>query len=321
MAQQLQQFIGGQVGDDELEIWLGFGSVDLLHGAAESKNAAADRGEAVDGVEGSQGMAIRRSAGDVKVEGVRGLKGFAVKVAGRGGELKAERVGHSGDVCCDAGIAAPAQVASDKHARHLTQRSAAPLRLQVERQLVCGGCALHAAAYLHLAGIGKREIDVRAHGLGGEAELPFVGIFQPYRDVGIEEGEGQLLIAVLEVDARVGGFDIGEAAQAADDGAAGRRLLCTRSLQQHGGEVPLSARSPLEIETGLIERNAGDFQPAAPERHDAKGRGDARALQDGFVAIAGSGVDDEVGDLHAGARQQFERDAGDFHGTPERGGE
>jgi hypothetical protein len=53
VAQQLQQLIGGQVGDDEPEIWLGFGSVDLLHGAAESKNAAADRGEAVDGVEGS----------------------------------------------------------------------------------------------------------------------------------------------------------------------------------------------------------------------------------------------------------------------------
>ena len=83
----------------------------------------------------------------------------------------------------------------------------------------------------------------------------------------------------------------------------------------------MSVGGALEVEAGLVEGDARDLQPAAPERHDAKRRGDAGALQDRLRAEARGRVHDEVGDLYAGARQQLQRDAGDLDRMPERSGE
>src|SRR5882757_9464958 len=204
------------------------------------------------------------------------------------------------------------------HARYLAERGAAPLNLQVEWQLVCRGGAMYAAAHLHLAGVGEGEIDVGTHGLGGKAQLPLIRIFQPYRDIGVEKGEGQLLSSMLEIDAGVVGFDIGEAILAPGSRASGRRLLRARGLQQHGGEVPLSVRAAFQVETGLVERDTRDLQAAAPERRDAKRGGHAGALKDRLRTIAGGRIDDEVGDLHRGAGKQLQLDAGDLHRMTER---
>ncbi len=243
VTQQVEHFIRRNAGGDQLEIGLAFGGVDPLHGPGEIEATVPDRGEAVDGVDGFERVAIRRSAGDVKVERLGRLEALAVEVAGCSSKLHGQRVGHAGDVGGHAGIAAPAQIAGDDHAADLAEGSAAPLRTEVEWQFIGGRCAIDAAADLYPAGVGEREIDVGADGLGGEAKLPLVRIFEPDGDVGIEEREGKLLIAVLEIDACVVGFDVGKATLAAGNGEAGGRLLRARGLQQHGGEVPLAVGS------------------------------------------------------------------------------
>src|ERR1700679_4378869 len=90
VAQQIQHLVGGYVADDELEVGLRIVGMDLLQGAVESEAAFANRREAANAFDGTDGVAICRSAGDVKVERTCGLEGLAVKVAGGGGDLKRE---------------------------------------------------------------------------------------------------------------------------------------------------------------------------------------------------------------------------------------
>ena len=128
--------------------------MNLLHGPTDVEITGPDGGEAVERVNRSEGMAIRRSACDVKTEGTGRLKGLAVEVVCCGNEANAERIGHARDVGGHAGIAAPAEVMGDEHAGDLAEGSAAPFRLQIERQFVCRGGAIDAAAYLYLACVG-----------------------------------------------------------------------------------------------------------------------------------------------------------------------
>ena len=61
-----------------------------------------------------------------------------MEVGGGRRELNAKGVGHACDVGNKAGLAAPAKVVRHEHARDLAQGSAAPLRLDIKRQLVGG---------------------------------------------------------------------------------------------------------------------------------------------------------------------------------------
>ena len=137
----------------------------------------------------------------------------------------------------------------------------------------------------------------------------------------LRKEKGSFSAAVLEVDAGVAGFDIGESVLPAGDWAAGGRLLRARGLQEHGGEVPLAvgARSRLRLGSSS-EMRAISSRPRQSES-DAEGGGDTGALKDRLRAVAGGRVHDEVGDLDSGAGQQMQRDAGDFYRMAEAGGE
>ncbi len=83
----------------------------------------------------------------------------------------------------------------------------------------------------------------------------------------------------------------------------------------------MSVGGAFQIEAGLVEGDARDLQPATPERHDAKRGSHTGALENRLRTVAGGRVDDEVGDLHGGAGQQLQLDAGDLDRMAERCGE
>ena len=115
------------------------------------------------------------------------------------------------------------------------------------------------------ASVSEREVEVGAHGLGFDAETPFVRLVEPDGYIGVEEGEGELFVSLLEVDPGVGALDVGEA-----KGGAGARLgrgrdFSLRGLDEYGVEVPMALGVADEVEAGLVEADAADLEASSPQ--------------------------------------------------------
>src|SRR6476660_4827973 len=106
------------------------------------------------------------------------------------------------------------------------------------------------------AGVGEREVEVGSCGLCFEAQTPLIRLVYPHGYVRIEKRERLLLISLFEIDAGVGGLDIGKA-----QCASGPNLRCwcnvtLRSFDEDRAEVPFSVGVAHEVEAGLVEFDA-----------------------------------------------------------------
>src|ERR1700683_4072348 len=109
-------------------------------------------------------------------------------------------------------------------------------------------------------GVGKIEVEIRTHRLCPKVQLPLIGRSQRDGKVGIQEGERLLLVAFLEIDARVFRLDIRETRSTAGVQLARGRIWDVRCLHQNRSKVPAPIGAADKIQTGLVELDAGDFQ-------------------------------------------------------------
>ena len=58
---------------------------------------------------------------------------------------------------------------------------------------------MHAATDPHLAGVGEGDIDIGAHGLGSEAELPFVGFSSHIETSALRKEKGSFSLPCLKL--------------------------------------------------------------------------------------------------------------------------
>ena len=216
----------------------------------------------------------------------------------------------------------PRRLASWPRRTRLASPSGALRQRPVRSMGISGEGAGAADGAFELDGAGVGGAGVGAGGMAGEAEVPLAGGGKPEGEVGLGEGEGELLLAGeagLEVDAGVGGFDVGEARRGAGLALGGGRGGDLGGLEEEALEVPAAVGVVDEVEAGRVEGDAGELDAATPERADAERGADAVGADDGLVAEAGILLDDEVLEGEAGQRQQVERDAIEMDGATERG--
>ncbi len=96
------------------------------------------------------------------------------------------------------------------------------------------------------AGVGKIEIEIGAHWLRAKVHFPLIAGIQRDGEIGIQERERFLLVALLEIDARVFRLDIGKARSTAGITLAGGGVWDVRCLDQDRSKVPtpIGARGP-----------------------------------------------------------------------------
>src|SRR5579883_205665 len=162
-------------------------------------------------------------------------------------------------------IAAPASVLTNKEAGNLTERSARPFSLQINRHLADGGGAMQRAFDTEEAGVRQIQIEIGADRLRLEAKSPFIGISEPHGKIGIEEREGLFLVADFEIDAGVAGFNVGETGRTPGSALRCGRVGNMRGLKQHGPDVPAALSVADEIQAGLIEADTANFKAAPPQ--------------------------------------------------------
>ncbi len=75
-----------------------------------------------------------------------------------------------------------------------------------------------------------------------------------------------------------------------------------RGLQQDGSYVPAALVVADQVEAGLIEANAADFEASAPEGSQADVGVDARGAECRFGSEGGVFFDQKVGQFKAGTR-------------------
>ena len=167
----------------------------------------------------------------------------------------------------------------------LAELGFAPLEVEVDGHLVELRGAGAAGLETHRSGVSEIERDVGAGGLGGEAEAPLAGILLPEFEVGGEKRERELLDAVLDIDAGVGGLDEGEP-------AGGTRSRTGLGFGDGDGaeervEVPASGACAHKVEAGFVDAYSVDIEAASPEREQADGGGNGVGVEDGLGAVGG----------------------------------
>jgi hypothetical protein len=119
------------------------------------------------------------------------------------------------------------------------------------------------------AGVGKIEIEIGAHRLRAKVQLPVISRSQRDGKVGIQERERLLLVALLEIDARVFRLDIGKARSAAGIALARGRVWDVRRLHQNRSKVPppLGSRTRFKLASSKWMRETSSLP-----RHNDKSR-------------------------------------------------
>ncbi len=185
---------------------------------------------------------------------------------------------------------------------------------------VCGGGGLAEGGF-DAEGAGVGWVGVGADGVRFETEAPLVRLRQPEGEVGVGEREGSFDLVELEVQARAGGLDVGEAGRGADELLGCGRCVClgTGGLKDKALQIPVAIGGADEVNAGVGQRDAGELDAAAPERTDAKVGADLAGAQDGLGAEGGGLIDHEVLQREAGDGQQIEADPVEVDGAAERG--
>ena len=211
-------------------------------------------------------------------------------------------------------VAAPAGVGAEQQAAQLAQLRVAPFHVHMQRHLVQLGRNMHPRLHAHRSGVGHIQIRICTRGLGTHPQPPVARIFLPEREVGAYQRVRQLLHAALEVDARIGGCQIGQ-----PYGIVWSR--CARSMRgaaQNGIDVPRARRSADKIQAGFVHSNRVEFQLAAPQRHQPDGSAHGVGVQHRLRAIGRIFVHGQVSEFKAGPRQQPQLHRGEAHRPPQR---
>ena len=165
------------------------------------------------------------------------------------------------------------------------------------------------------AGVGGGGVG--AGGVAFEAQMPLLGLGKPEGEVGVGEREGELFVALLEVDAGAGGFDVGEAGGGAGGPLAGGCGGHAGGLKKDGFEVPAAVGQVDEVDAGGVEGDLRELDAAPPEGAPAESEADGVGAEDGLGAEGGVFADDEIGEGEARHGQHGDGDRIDADGAAE----
>jgi len=103
-------------------------------------------------------------------------------------------------------------------------------------------------------GAGVGWVGVGADGVRFETEAPLVRLRQPEGEVGVGEREGSFDLVELEVQARAGGLDVGEAGRGADELLGCGRCVClgTGGLKDKALQIPVAIGGADEVNAGSV---------------------------------------------------------------------
>ena len=172
--------------------------------------AVAERRVAGQILHGAAGVVVDKAAVGVEVQGSGGRKLGAMNAGGAQPGLDLGRIGGAVQMQFAGEVAAPAGVGAEEQAGELAELRLAPFQVEMHRHLAQFGRAAHAGFQPDDAGVGLVQADVGAGGLAAQADAPVAGILLPEGEIGVEQRKGQLFHAVLDVDAGVGGFQVGQ---------------------------------------------------------------------------------------------------------------
>src|SRR5271170_1195907 len=163
------------------------------------------------------------------------------------------------------------------------------------------------------AGVGKVENQVGAHRLRAKVEFPRVLWSQRDGKIGVEERERLLLVAFLEIDARVFRLNVGKARSAAGVALARRGIWDMRCLHQNRSKIPTPIGFPDEVQTGVVEMDTGDFKLSPPQGQEPQVCHHAVRVKDGLGTELWIFFYGKIRELKAGQGQQSQLDGRDVY--------
>ncbi len=294
-AEPVDEGSGGQAGSSDLDRGR-FEVAKIGKSASEGENgrvrgaggwpAAAEALEAVE-VAGGGAKAL-----EVDVHGLRGYEvgatgadeaKVALNQAVADGSL---RVGGEVHLATEAGVAA------EEEAADFAQWGVTPCAAKTDRDLFERGGATEGSFEFEEAGVG--DVGVGASGMGGEAEMPLLGVGEPESEVGVGERDGGLFAVELEVEAGSGGFNVGEAGGGAGVSLGSGSGVDVGGVEEDTFEIPLAVGEVDEVDAGFGEADGGELDAAAPKGAEAEGGADGVGADDGLVAEGGVFVYNKV---------------------------
>ena len=188
----------------------------------------------------------------------------------------------------------------------------------MHRHLAQLGSAAQAGLHPHDAGVGQVEAHVSARGLAAQADAPVAGILLPEGEVGIDQRKRQLLKAVLDVDAGVGGLKVRQRACACRDL---RRLDLAAAVRKSGSRFqrPSLVRTRLRLASSTLMRLISS-RPRHSESRRMDG-GDGAGVEHRLGAEGRIFFDGQVGEHKARPRQQPQLNRGEAHRPAQRCGD
>ena len=294
-----------------------------IAGEGEEGRLAGGRPGAADLVEGVEGVGGGGLAVGAKVDGAVGDEVGAAETAEVDGGLEDAGANGAPEGGAHAEFAADAGVVADEDAAGFAEGGVLPLGGEVDGDQVeaFGAASVFGAAQGAFerdeTGVGGAGIG--AGGLAGDADPPLAGLREPEGEVGFGERERQLFEARFDVDAGVGGFDVGESRVGAGGGLGGGSGGDLGGFEEDAFDVPLAVGGVDQIDAGLFQADPGELDLFAVEGGDAEGRLDLVGADDGLGAEGGVFGDDEVCELEAGEGKKDEGDAVEMDRAAEAG--
>ncbi len=120
------------------------------------------------------------------------------------------RIGGAVEVEFAGEVATPAGIGAEQQAGELAELRLAPFEIEVQRHLAQFRSLTEICLQAHDAGVGLFNAEVGADGLTAQPDAPVAGTLLIQRHFGIEQRKRQLFRAVLDVDAGVCGFEVGQ---------------------------------------------------------------------------------------------------------------
>src|SRR6202522_442211 len=180
------------------------------HVSSNVDSAVAKRRVAGWAFQGAGKEMVDKAAGGVKIHGRSGGKFGAMNTGGPQAGLDLCLVGRAVKVQLAGEVAAPARIRADQQACKLAELGFAPFEIDMDGHLPQLGGALGAGLEAHQSSAAHVQAEIRAGRLSAQSNPAITRLLLPEGQIGLQQGKGQLLSAVFEVDARVGGFKIGE---------------------------------------------------------------------------------------------------------------